>query len=77
MTLAYAKKLGFRTWKTDVGAQKIDYLLLKTYRMVIAAFQVEDKLSRAWFFQKTFLLADTSIEVVLTMPFLTLSNANI
>ena len=38
MTPAYAKQLGFQTWKTDVGAQKIDGSLLATYRMVIAAF---------------------------------------
>ena len=45
--------------------------------MVIAGFQVEDKLGRAWFFQESFLLAKTSMEVVLRMPFLTLSNINI
>ena len=45
--------------------------------MVLASFQVEDKLKKARFFQKTFLLADLSIEIFLGMPFLTLSNANI
>ena len=45
--------------------------------MVLASFQVEDKLGRPRFFQKTFLLANLSIEVVLGMPFLTFSNANI
>ena len=45
--------------------------------MVIAAFQVKDKFGRARFFQETFLLANTSMEVVLGMPFLTLSNADI
>ena len=45
--------------------------------MVIAAFQVKDKFGRARFFQETFLLADTRMEVVLKMPFLTLNNANI
>ena len=45
--------------------------------MVLANFQMEDKLGRARFFQKTFLLADISVEVVLEMPFLTLSNADI
>ena len=45
--------------------------------MVIAGFQVEDKLGRARFFQESFLLAETSMEVVLRMPFFTLSNANI
>ena len=40
MTPAYAKKLGLRTWKTDVGAQKIDGSSLDTSGMVITAFQV-------------------------------------
>ena len=45
--------------------------------MVIAGFQIENKLGKAQFFEESFLLADTSIEVVLRMPFLILSNANI
>ena len=45
--------------------------------MVIAAFHVKNKLGRALFFQETFLLDDTNMEVVLTMPFLTLGNADI
>lgn len=45
--------------------------------MVIAGFQIQDKLGRVRFFQETFLLADISMKVVLGMPFLTLSNADI
>ena len=45
--------------------------------MVLASFQVEDKLESARFFQETFLLANISAEVVLDMLFLTLSNADI
>ena len=45
--------------------------------MILADFQVEDKLGRVRFFQETFLLADISAEVVLGMPFLTLSNADV
>ena len=77
MTPAYAKQLGLQVRKIDVGAQKIDSSSLRTFKIVIAAFQVEDKLGRAWFFQESFLLAETSMEMVLRMPFLTLSNANI
>ena len=77
MTPAYAKKLGFRTQRTDVGAQKIDGSLLETYGMVIAAFQVKDKLGRARFFQEIFLLANISMNIILKMPFLTFSNADI
>ena len=77
MTPGYALKLGLKVRPTDVGAQKIDGSTLETFGMVLASFQVEDTLGRARFFQETFLLADLSVEVVLGMPFLTLSNANI
>ena len=45
--------------------------------MVIGNFQVEYKLGRARFFQELFLLAETSIEVVLGILFFTFSNTNI
>ena len=77
MTLAHAKQLGLQVWRTDVGAQKIDGSLLWTFGMVIAGFQVKYKLGKVRLFQKSFLLAETSIEVVLGMLFLTLRNANI
>lgn len=50
MTLAYAKQLGLQAWKTDVGAQKIDGSFLRTFRMVIVGFQVEDKFGKTRFF---------------------------
>ena len=77
MTPAYASKLGLQVRHTNVGAQKIDGSTLKTFQMVLASFQVEDKFGKARFFQEMFLLADTSSEVVLGMPFLTLNNADI
>ena len=77
MAPAYAKKLGLQVKKTDVGAQKIDGSILETYGMVIARFQVQDKFGKARFFQKTFLVADTSVEVVLEMLFLALSKAKV
>ena len=77
MTPAYALKLGLLVHHTNVGAQKIDGSTFGTFGMVLASFQVEDKLGKAWVFQEMFLLADISVEMVLGMPFLTLSNANI
>ena len=38
---------------------------------------MEDKGGRPRFFQKTFLVADTKFEVILGMPFLKLSNADV
>ena len=77
MNPAYAKKLGLPVRQTDMGAQKIDGSHLNTFEMVIAGFSLQDKLGKVRFFQETFLVADTRMEVVLEMLFLTLSNADI
>ena len=77
MILAYASKLDLKVYLTNVRAQKIDGFTLETFGMVLASFEVEDKLGRAQLFQKTFLVADISTEVVLNMSFLTFSNANV
>ncbi len=76
MTPAYVAELGFTTPKTSIGAQKIDGLLLETYDMTSASFLLQDSLKRVRFFEETFLLADTSMDVVLGMLFLALSNVN-
>ena len=54
MTPAYVTHLGFKVRVTNVGAQKIDRFSLATYSMVIAAFQVVNKLGRSWFFWRLF-----------------------
>ncbi len=77
MTPAYTVELGLTAWKTSVGAQKIDGLPLETYGMASASFLLQNSLRRVRFFEETFLLADTSMEVVLGMPFLSLSNADV
>ena len=77
MNPAYAKKVGILVRKTDVGAQKIDGSHLDTFGMVTAGFLLQDKLGKVRFFQETFLVAETRMEVVLGMLFLTLSSANI
>ena len=74
---AYASNLNFKVYSTNVKAQKIDGFTLKTFGIVLASFQIENKLEKAWFFQETFLLANTSVEVVLGIPFFTFSNADI
>ena len=77
MNPAYTKKLGLRVRQTDLRAQKIDGSHLETFGMAIASFLLQDKLGKVWFFQETFLVADTQIKVVLGMLFLTLGNADI
>ena len=74
---AYATKLGLRTRKIDVDAQKIDRSHLDTFEMVIADCSVKNKLGRVRFFQETFLLANIGLEMVLGMLFLTFSKADI
>ena len=50
MTLADTAHLDLKVRVTNVSAQKIDGSLLATYSMVIANFQVVNKLGRSWFF---------------------------
>ena len=73
----FIKELGLPIRLTDIGAQKIDGTTLDTYGMVVAAFSVTDKANRVRFFEETFLVANISSEVVLGMPFLTLSGADV
>ena len=73
----FAKQLGLPIRPTDIGAQKIDGIMLHTYKIVVAAFSVEDKANRVRFFEETFLVANVSPEVVLGMLFLTLSGADV
>ena len=61
----------------NIRAEKINSSALETFGMVIANFQVEDKASRPRFFQKIFLVTETKFEVILRMPFLKISNANV
>ena len=62
---------------TNISMQKIDGSSLATYGIVIAAFQVINKLVCSRFFQEPFLLANINIKVVLGMLFLTFSNADV
>ncbi len=75
ITPAFAAKLELRPRPTNVGAQKIDGSPLETHDMALARFSLQDSLERVR--EKTFLLTDISIEVVLEMFFLSLSNADV
>lgn len=50
---------------------------LATDEMVIARFQISNKFDRIRFFQKTFLLIDSIVNIILEMIFLTFNNVNI
>lgn len=77
MTSVYAAKLGFKLHHTNVEAQKINDSILKIFGILLASFQMKDKLKKNQYFQKTSLLADFNVEVILGILFLTFSNANI
>ncbi len=77
MSQVFAQQLGLKICKTNVEAQKIDGNTLETYRMVVFNFSVLDKDGRERFFEESFLLADVKLEIVLEMPFLTMSNADV
>ena len=49
---------------------------MDTFGMVTAGFLLQDMLGKVRFFQETFLMADTRMEVVLRILFLILSSAN-
>ena len=75
--LIFAKRLGLVIQTTNVGAQKIDSTTLETYKMVVAAFSVTDQANRVRLFEETLLVANVSPDVVLGMPFLILSGADV
>lgn len=77
MTLVYATVLKLRICLTDVEVQKIHRFTLLIHGIGLANFQLEDKQEKMWFFQEIFLMANTAIEVVLSMPFLALIKAKI
>ena len=55
-------------------AQKIHSSILKTFGIVITDFQIENKVSKAKFFQKTFLITNIKFEIILEILFLKFSN---
>ena len=74
---SFTKQVGFSIRPKDVRAQKIDGIMLDTHGMVVAPFSVVDKANQIRFFEDAFLVANVSLEVVLGMPFLTLSGADV
>ncbi len=75
MSQVFAQQLGLKIRKTNIGAQKIDGTILETYGMVVSIFSVLDKDRKERLFEESFLLADIRPDIILGMPFLTMSNA--
>ena len=71
MTLGYVLMLCLKICATNIKVQKIDSFILKTFEIVLASFEIKDKLEKARFL---FLLADFNIKIVLKMLFFIFSN---
>ena len=48
----FAQELGLPIMPTDVGAQKIDNIILNTYEMVVVAFSMMDKANQVKFLKR-------------------------
>lgn len=68
MTSAYIAKLGLAKGINNVNVIKIDDLLLKTYEMATIRFLFQNRPKKIWLFEKTFLLANTNIKMILKIP---------
>lgn len=70
-------KLGLRFKPINVGVQKIDSSTLEIHVITLTSFLLQDSQRRVQLFEETFLLAIASMEIVLEMPFLALSNIDV
>ena len=73
----FVEKLGFVVQTTNIGTQKIDGTIFETHGIIVTAFSVNDQTNKIRFFEKTFLVANVSPNIVFKMLFLTLNNADI
>lgn len=77
MTPTYIPKQSITTQKTSVRAQKIDELLQKAYGKALAKFLLQNSRERVCFLQKTCLLTNTSMKIMLEVLFLSPYNVNV
>lgn len=72
--LAFTTIFSLTTRMKNLEARNLDGSLFKMYSIVLVVFFVPNSPTRVQFFKETFLLAETSIKIVLGMLFLFLSN---
>ena len=73
----FAERLNLMVQTTNLSVQKINGIIFETYRMVVVTFSVIDQADRVKFFEKTFLVANVSPDMIFGMPFLILSSADV
>lgn len=77
MILAYTAIIRLKVCSINIEVQKIYKSIFPTYSIVFTSFQVENKYKRVCFFEETFLIASTIIEVVLKIFFLAFNKVKI
>lgn len=77
MQLNLSKKLGVYIHKIDVYTQIIDGGSPETYKILIVLFWIYDKNWKCFFFKKTFLLADISMDITFGIHFITLNDIKV
>lgn len=76
MSSQYVQILDLKIQKISVKTYKIDGSALKTFKIIIANFQIEHKVGRFKYFSEIFLIANIKIKVVLKMLFFKFSIVN-
>lgn len=77
MQPSFVRRLGFCIHKTNIGAQRIDGNRLEIFVIIIAFLSIDNKNGKFCFFEKTFLLANISMNVALGIFFLTVNNVKV
>lgn len=77
MSQAFTYQLGHKIRKTNIVTLKIDSTILEISEILVFIFSILDKESRERFFEKSFLLTDIKLDIVLGISFLAISNTNI
>lgn len=62
---------------SSIDIENINNTILKIDRIIIVLFEMKNKEKKFWFFEKTFLIANFKIVIVLAIPFLNLNNMKI
>lgn len=60
-----------------MNTQKVDGISLKMFEMIIALFKFKNKKTKLCFFEKTFFIANLSINLILKMLFLRLNDVQV
>lgn len=75
--MIYTKILGIKVQKKGVDTSKIDSIFLTMYIIIIIKVSIQKTYKREQFFQKSFLLANINMGILLSLLFLFFSNANL